>query len=45
VLWVVEGLLKWDFSTSISIIGLEEEKPPMVVLENTMAEKYIAWKG
>jgi hypothetical protein len=45
VLWHVEGLLKWDFSTLFVVIGSEEEEPPMVVLANTMAENYTAWKG
>jgi hypothetical protein len=45
VLWPIEVLLKWDFSTLVVITGLEEEGPPMVLLEYTMAEKYIAWKG
>jgi hypothetical protein len=45
MLWLVEGLLKWDFSTPIAITGLEEEEPPIVVLEETIANKYIAWKG
>jgi hypothetical protein len=45
VLWLIEGLLKWDFSTPVSINGLEEEEPPMVVLEDTIFEKCIGWKG
>jgi hypothetical protein len=30
VSWAVEGLLKWDFSTPISITSLEEEEPPLL---------------
>jgi hypothetical protein len=45
VLWPVEGLLKWDFSTPVAITSLEEEEPPIVVLADTMVEKYTAWKG
>jgi hypothetical protein len=28
--WVVEGLLKWGFSTHVAIIGLEEEDHPLL---------------
>jgi len=45
VSWIVKGLLNWDFSTPIAIVGLEEEEPPIVVLEYSMVEKHIAWKG
>jgi hypothetical protein len=45
VSWVVEGLLKWDFSTLVFIASLEEEEPPIVVLEYPMVENNIAWKG
>jgi hypothetical protein len=45
LLWHFEGLLKWDFSTHVAITGLEEEDLPIVVLEQTMDEKCIAWKG
>jgi hypothetical protein len=43
--WVIEVLLKWDFSTYVSIVGLEEEEPPIVVLAYPMVENHIAWKG
>jgi hypothetical protein len=45
LLWVVEGLLKWDFSTLVAITGLEEEEPPIVVLAYPMVEKHTTWKG
>jgi hypothetical protein len=45
VLWPVEGLLKWNFSTLVFKNGLEEEYPSMIVLADTMVEKYTAWKG
>jgi hypothetical protein len=45
VSWDVEGLLKWDFSTHVSIASLEEEEPPIVVLAYPMVENNIAWKG
>jgi hypothetical protein len=44
LLWPVEGLLKWDLCTPNFRTGLEGEETPMVVLEDTMDEKYIAWK-
>ena len=40
LLWPIEGLLKWDFSTPIAITSLEEEEPSIVVLEDSMVEKY-----
>ena len=40
--WVVEGFLKRHFTTLVSIVGLEEEEPPIVVLEYSMVEKHIA---
>jgi len=45
VSWVVKGFLKWHFTTLVSIVGLEEEDPPIVVLAYPMVEKCIAWKG
>jgi len=45
VLWHVEGLLKWDFSTPISITSLEEEEPPIVVLAYPMVENHTSYKG
>jgi hypothetical protein len=35
----------WDLSTLIVRTSLVVEEPSMVVVENTMAEKYVAWKG
>jgi hypothetical protein len=45
VSWVVVGLLKWDFSTLVAIVSLEEEEPPIVVLVYPMVEKNITEKG
>jgi len=36
VLWPIEGLLKWDFYTLISITSLDKEEKPIFVLACTM---------
>jgi hypothetical protein len=45
MLWHVEGLLRWDFTTLVSITDLEEEVPSIIVLIENMFEKYTTWKG